>query len=148
MVWVMFVLIPVKCVCLDVYFLPHLGTLVTSFTESLVFANALDQSAASEYVMVIYTDGFDYIKYALRNVAASFIRSMTVMPSLSSSLISEFLKLFEFSPVASGELISCVLPVGGECFKSPIVRCSTSSFKLPIKVGPCGTGNIHTRMQL
>ena len=55
--------------CLDVYFLPHLGTLVTSHTESLALANTLDQIVESEYVAVIHTDGFDYIKYALRNAS-------------------------------------------------------------------------------
>ena len=116
------------------------SSLPLSHQGSPAFASTLDQSVGSKYVAVIHTDGFDYIRYALQN--ASCLLSQ-YDDYLLSSLISDFLKLFELSLVASGELISCVLSVGGKCFKSPVVGCSSSCLKLHMKIDAQGTEKIH-----
>ena len=45
------------------------GSLPLSHQGSPAFASTLDQSVEYEYIAVIHTDGFDYIKYALQNAS-------------------------------------------------------------------------------
>lgn len=83
--------------------------------ESLAFANALHKSVASEFAAsypLMSMDGFHFIQDDLQNASCLLFSKVTVMLYLFSPLISEFSKLFEYSLVASAQLIAYVMSEG------------------------------------
>lgn len=140
LVYAMFVLIQLN-VCLIRLFFTSFWDPYCNHTESLAFANSLDLSVSSEYVVsypLISMDGFISSSMLCKMQVAFFLGKMTTMPYLFTYLTSEFSKLTEISLVAFAELISSALSRGGECFKSPIIGCSIFCFKFDLKTSAHG----------